>query len=255
MSIGTRIPNTQFGDVLRLVNNRPVFTADYYAVDGVSGKVASFIDWNDATHTLAQASSGSQVAIPAVHADFNGKLCATFTGAEQYTSNRAAPSWAFRHQGISSEEFCVITPTGVSGIGGLHDTSATATTFGTYTFVGFATSTWRAAVLNAAGSVALSDVGAVAIGTPTYLGLAAYGAGGLADSKFTKFVKSVSTAMTTAAAPSALTSNLPLTLGSRVATTQRFIGRWRASLFSYCLGPDERTAMYSWIQQDTAITP
>lgn len=100
-----------FHQILVLAATRPVFTADYYAVDGVTGKVASFIDWNDATHLLAQSSSLLQVALPAAHADYAGKLCATFTGAERYVSNRAGASWNYLSNGTSMSVHAVCTPT------------------------------------------------------------------------------------------------------------------------------------------------
>lgn len=101
---------TLFQIVLALAAGRPVFTADYYAVDGVSGKVASFIDWNDATHTLAQATSASQVALPAAHADFANRLCATFSGAQYYVSNRAATTWSAGHNGTGETYWMTCTP-------------------------------------------------------------------------------------------------------------------------------------------------
>lgn len=101
----------QFNYLLALAQGRPVFTADYYAVDGVSGKVASFIDWNDFSHLLVQATSGNQVAIPAVHADFAGKLCADFTGAQRYVSNRPTASWLYLSDGSSMSVLTVCTPT------------------------------------------------------------------------------------------------------------------------------------------------
>jgi hypothetical protein len=88
-----------------------VFTADYYAIDGVSGKVASFIDWSDPTHTLAQATSANQVALPAAHADYPGRLCATFTGVERYASNRAGATWNYLSNGMSMSVHAVCTPT------------------------------------------------------------------------------------------------------------------------------------------------
>lgn len=95
--LGADFTSSLFASVLALTAGRPVFTADYYAVDGVTGKVASFIDWNDPTHTLAQATSANQVALPAAHADFAGQLCATFDGgtsARIYQSNRPAAYWS-----------------------------------------------------------------------------------------------------------------------------------------------------------------
>ncbi len=89
-SLRLALGNTQtpFETVKELAATRPVFTADYYVLDPLSGKVYAFVDHNDPTHWLVQADSNKQVAAPLPHADFGGRLCVTFTGAEYYVSNR-----------------------------------------------------------------------------------------------------------------------------------------------------------------------
>ena len=94
---GTR---SLFEAILRNAAGKPVFTADYYAVDGVTGKVAAFIDWNDSSHTLAQSTSALQVNLPTVDSRFAGALTITATQANtRYVSSRAASSWRFLHDG------------------------------------------------------------------------------------------------------------------------------------------------------------
>lgn len=100
-----------FAAALVLSATRPVFRADYYVIDGISGKVASFVDYNDATHLLVQVDSSRQVVVPAAHADYAGLLCATFTGVENYQSNRTALSWAFWHGASACFSACLYTPT------------------------------------------------------------------------------------------------------------------------------------------------
>ena len=101
-------------DILGLFSGQPVFTADYYAVDGVSGKVAAFIDHNNPAHLFEQAVSGEQVAVPAAHADFGGKTCATFAGGQRYTSNLAIGSWKFTHDGSGCSTYSLFTPTNLA---------------------------------------------------------------------------------------------------------------------------------------------
>jgi hypothetical protein len=108
------IPNTRFGDLLQIANKRPVFTADYYTVDGGTGRVGSFIDWNDPTHLLTQSTGPSfQVLIPAAHADFNNKLCADFPATSTfYTSNRPASYYTYLVN--DSTSYLVLTPKGTA---------------------------------------------------------------------------------------------------------------------------------------------
>lgn len=105
-----KFSRTLFGLILGLTASRPLFTADYYAIDGVTGKVASFVDWSDPTHTLSQSTSAKQVAIPAVHADYPGELCATFAAGQRYTSNRSATAHDYLQNG-PIDFATILTPT------------------------------------------------------------------------------------------------------------------------------------------------
>lgn len=87
------------------------FDADNYTVDGVSGKVASFVDYRDPTHVISQPNAAEQVAVPSTDASLNAKTSALFTSAERYLSNRAAAAWAFLHDGTGHDAFYVYVPT------------------------------------------------------------------------------------------------------------------------------------------------
>jgi hypothetical protein len=76
-----------------------LFEADYYGVDGVTGKVGTFIDRIDPTHALAQTVSARQVAVPTADATLGNALTATFS-AHWYDSSRAASAWRHQHSGI-----------------------------------------------------------------------------------------------------------------------------------------------------------
>jgi hypothetical protein len=107
--------DAMFAGLLQLAAGRPVFTADYYILDPVSGKVLAFVDWNDPTHLLIQTNSAFQVRPPQPHADFKGRLAVTFNAAEYYVSNRAASAWYYLHDG-SDVHFTILgSPTNSTG--------------------------------------------------------------------------------------------------------------------------------------------
>ena len=93
--------------------------ADYYSVDGATGKVAAFLDKVapgtgikaiTPTHALAQATSARQVALPAADALLGGALAAPFVGGQVYVSNSTVTAWKPLHQ-ASREVFYVHRPT------------------------------------------------------------------------------------------------------------------------------------------------
>ena len=98
--------------------------ADYYSVDGVSGKVAAFLDKVtagtgikaiDPTHAFSQSSSALQVALPTTDALLSGRLAAVFTGSQIYNSSAAASAWRCIQDGVGVEWFLAINRTGVTG--------------------------------------------------------------------------------------------------------------------------------------------
>jgi hypothetical protein len=239
-----------------MARGRAIFTPGKYLEDPLHpGYVLRFIDWNDPTHYLEQTDTTKQVALPTAHADFAGSLSAHFTGVEYYVSSRGAGEWTYRHNGISHEEYIILTPLMASGVGGLHDTSnpATGTDSGVYTYFSGTASNWRVAILNAAGTVAIHTGNTVTNGTPTYLGLRSSGDGTQAGSTFTKYVKSAPTAMSTSAAPMAGAPGATLTLGRRVATNQLATMRWAGSFFFPALSAVERAQFQAYVTQSTGI--
>lgn len=103
------ISSLGINSIVALAAGRPVFTADRYTVDGVSGKVAAFVDWSDPTHLLSQSTSGNQVAIPAPDAGANGQLSMTHISASltNYASNRAPASWVFLQNTTTEFYACI----------------------------------------------------------------------------------------------------------------------------------------------------
>lgn len=97
-----------WGRVLSVFAGGSVFTASRYTVDGVSGKVASYTDWLDGAHTIAQATAANQHAVPAADATLGGNLVATIPNTTAiYTSSRAASAWRYVHDGTGVSEFHV----------------------------------------------------------------------------------------------------------------------------------------------------
>jgi len=79
--------------------------SSYYAVDGVSGKVQSFVDYIDSAHLLTQATSARQIAVPTADATMAGALTGTFlpAGPTYYVSTRAPGLWKFCHDANDME--------------------------------------------------------------------------------------------------------------------------------------------------------
>jgi hypothetical protein len=108
-----------FPQIKLLAAGRPIFNADLYVIDGGSGKVRAIVDYWDLQHWLDQSDTTKQCALPAAHADFQGKLCLTFVSASatRYQSNRSAASWGpYTRDGTPGAEICAaLTPTDASG--------------------------------------------------------------------------------------------------------------------------------------------
>lgn len=245
---------TQFQRVLILAAGRPVFTADFYAVDGVTTKVASFIDWNDPTHTLAQALSGNQVAVPATHADFGGKLCATFAGGQYYTSTRAASYWSYANN-TPMDFFATHSPTSVAGFSIIWETGLADGTDAQNLALNTTTVT---AILQRAsgGNQSITRASGAAVGVPVLCEVRAdettNPARGL---KVTGFAETTAVSITGAQG----TPSATLTLGGRGGGSQFYLGRWRHLLAlggtagQGGISSADRTTVQQYILQDSGL--
>lgn len=241
-----------FSLVLALAASRPVFTADYYAIDGVSGKVASFIDWNDPTHTLAQATSANQVALPAPSASFNGRYVVTFATTMFYTSNRAASTWTFLHDGTGMDEFAVFRATAMSPGASMIAGTQTGSTNYQSLYLTTTGATASMNINNAAGSaIGVGDQAIPALGTSTWLRatvLAGAGNTKLYDKGTQRFSGTVSS-------PSGGAPPTSLVLGKLPGGAAAYLGDLRSLLFAPALSASAAAVVASWIQQDTGIAP
>lgn len=96
--------------------------SETYAIDGVSGNVASWTDKVaagtgiraiDASHAYSQATSARQVAVPSASALFAGKVAASCTNA-YYESTAPASAWQCSNDGTGFTEYYVLAPSTVA---------------------------------------------------------------------------------------------------------------------------------------------
>lgn len=259
-----RQPQTLQSAVLRLTGGRPFFIADRYTVDGGTGNVGSFVDLNDSTHTLAQAVGAAQVAVPAAHADFGGRLCGTFAGASYYVSSRAASTWNYLHNGTGMEVVCVFTPTGVGAVvtnviwgtvnGGSVATQSGAG-FSWYPNTGNALHGWFIANGTATQPIfQITGANQFAVNTPTYSDISYIEAG--APNEFIGRCKSTAlSSLNTASAPSAVDPQHTLYLGGNSAGAELGNFRWRMLAFFPQLTADQRALVQQYIRADSGIAP
>lgn len=241
-----------FASVLALAATRPVFTADYYFVDGVTGKVASFIDWNDATHLLAQSTSANQVAIPAAHADFGGRLCATGTGVEFYDSNRAASAWAL-HDGSGWSVHAVATLTS-AGSRRLFATTSGGAFLGAdlYYSVGPGAG-WFCG--NASATVISQTASPITLSAPHQISGQYLEGGALPNEssfKITGFAEVNGNSVAVPSASAAATMRLFANPGAAAGTVP-FVGRWWGGVFGPAFDATTRAKMRTNLQVLTGV--
>jgi hypothetical protein len=247
MSIPGRYPATLFGAVLQLGGRRPVFTAALYAIDGVSGKVASFLDWNDFTHLLVQASAPLQVAIPATHADFAGNLCAMFTGTEYYLSNRPTVYWAYSADGTGFEVIACARPTSLLSTGAIFGTLATVNTQGFFLYR--STNTPRALV-SKAGTLVVNifniSAATLTVNTPYVFGFAHQAAAPVNGRG--QLGSNTPVSISYLAPPVAGATAYPLSLGAGGDGLQGWVGQWAFGAFNAQVDPTWRDLVATYLR-------
>jgi hypothetical protein len=246
------IPLPPINEVIAIAAGKPVFTADYYAVDGVTLKVAGWIDFSDVTHLLAQSTSAAQVAIPAAHADYAGARCATFTGAETYVSNRPPLAFEFVHDGSGLSLFDCFTATTAAGVHSLVCTTSSAGVRGIACYS--VTADLRSSVEKTGASVYPdSSVGAIAANVPTYRELSH---GTARSPQFDLRAKGTTiTSGAYASVPEAGAPGHTLRIGSNSGFTLPYIGRWRDLIVTAGVTPAQRTTIQNYYLATTGITP
>jgi hypothetical protein len=249
-----RSARSPFQSVLALAAGRPVFTADLYVVDGVSGKVRSIVDWNDATHVLDQSVGANQVAVPAPHADFGGARCFTFTGVERYQSNRVSTAWAYLHSGAGSTLVHTHTPLGVTGslVQAATTDGTTGTVRGVLYYSSAASGRWLAG--NGAATLLNPTTAVIAINVPTYLGYAYVEGAGTPEWTYRQKGALVASG-DSLAPPDPGAPQGTFTWGASIAGTFGAPMRARSLWVGPILTAGQLATLQQWIQQDTGIAP
>jgi hypothetical protein len=239
-----------FSLVLALSATRPVFTADLYVIDGGSGKMRAAADHNDVAHWLDQSNTTLQCALPAGHADFGGKLCLTFAGAEWYQSNQIA-KWPFLSDGTGCEISFAFTNTTVAAGNRIYLTTRT---------------TGRGFTISQGGANANSN-GAVAAGT-AFLALNGFRSGmvvavpyvfqyrhGTAETPdaTAKVTGAVAATANYSASPEAGNPEYGMVFGALSNGTLLIQGRLRSFHSAPVLSAAGRATRDAWYLQDTGI--
>lgn len=244
-----------FEQVLALSAGRPVFTADKYTVDGISGRVRSWIDWNDPTHVLDQSIAAQQVPVPAAHADFAGALCATYTGGQAYQSNRAVAAWTFTADGVSNEQWDVFEPVGQASPGAVCATAFTGGQAGSLTTFepGGLTHLLGSGPSGSAGLLILANPGASANDVPIYTSSRHQAA---AAPQYELRRRGTLGASGPFGAPALnFPPQFPLIVGAsgNPALSRPANMRWAATLFTPALTPAQRLIVETWIYETYGI--
>lgn len=246
--------------VRALSRGLPQFFASRYTVDGVSGKTASFIDANDPTHSLLQSVALGQVAIPAAHADFAGKLCATTTGVETYQSNRSTAFWDRVARGADVETFRVFTPLAGAGTRVLDITTGTGTSPGHQFYWDPAANVTASLNRSGGGSqdvMTPQTIGATGVDVPTYASLRFRNPGDA--NQFECRRKSALSASGAYANPPSIlgVSGLPLTLFANAYPVAALgaVCRWSWWGMFPALSSSQRAIVQLWIQSEFGIAP
>lgn len=242
---------TLFQKVLTLSQGRPVFTADRYVPDPVNTtKVAAFIDWNDASHRLAQATPAQQVALPLPHPDFAGARCATFS-AHVYQSTRSPAQWAFFHDGQSVECWLVFTPTANTAETFLGTTDVFTTPGALVHYNGANVALYLA---SGVASINGASIGVIGVGVPSYLDIRMQ-ISASPDWETRRKGTSIG-AGDYIAPPAAGAAKFPLILGaSTPALSLPAAMRWAALAFTPALAAADRATVREWIAHDYGIAP
>lgn len=243
----TVAPRVSFSTILALASGKFAFTADRYTP--AASNAGDFVDWLDGSHKIVQATGGSQVAAPTTHSDFAGNLCATFTGAQYYVSNRAASAFKFMHDGTGCEVLLVYTLTNGATTARMVSTQTT-TTVGMRLHTSGANG--RAYVHN--GTIGIIDqTAAIAAGTPTYL-MHSY-----SESQSPKSVLRLKSSTAASGAPSGAPSvsdpTSTLALGGSAAGIELAQMRWAALIAFSPLDASSRNIVQRWVRQTYSIQP
>jgi hypothetical protein len=237
-----------------------VFTSDYYALDGGTGKVSDFVDYIDNTHTLHQGTSAQQAAVPATDANLRGAKSTTFAN-QWYDSTRAASLWKYLHDGTGMTIINVFVPNTASN--GFYSVCGTVSGLNIDTGVGLYHRWLHGATRTVYLYVSRASATRTVSAQVASLATLGQNVGSVTDCSYQEAtspeynvrIANVSVVSgSSAAAPSAANPDATLRLGADVLGGQPAAMRWRATLLApKTLSAAERAAVYAWILADTGI--
>ena len=207
------------------------FGAEWYTVDGVSGKVASWTERSlhpsgilsiDASHKMEQATSAQQCAIPTADSLFNGRVSAAFAD-QRYTSHASASAWRCLHDGTGCAVYNVLSYSNLTGAKYVLATTSGGTAVGFNT--GTSGAALAAAVLNVGAVIGAPSGGTLTTSTAYYT---RYRYEENVSPEIDIFAKttSMNTIPSTSGAPSTGDPTATLMLGNRQAVNAPFVGNW-----------------------------
>lgn len=243
-----------FGQVMRLSQGLPQFFADQF--EG-SSTVTHFFDFHDRAKKIVGGTS--KVALPAAHADFAGKLCATTTGAEAYQSNTPNASWYRASDGSNVETFRVFTPLAGAGTRVLDATAFVGNVPG-HQFYWDPASNMTASLNRSGGgsqdSMTPQAIGATGVGTPTYVSIR-FSNPGDANQFECRRKGALVASGAYANPPSAGQSAQPLTLFSNgfPGASLGAVCRWVWWGAFPALTAQQRAVVQAWILEEYGIAP
>lgn len=251
------MPGSGLAAVMRLSQGLPQFLASRYIADGAN--LGSLVDLNDAGHLITRPTGSNQSAVPAAHADFNGRLCVTTTGSEAYQSNRSVAFWGRISSGADVETVRVWTPLAGAGTRVLDATSFTGNATG-HQFYWDPASNVTASLNRSGGgsqdSMTPQSFGATGVGTPTYAWIRFKNPGDTNQFECRR-KGSLATSGAYTNPPTVGSATAPLTLFSNgfPAPSLGAVCRWAYFGMFPALTAAQRTVVNAWIQAEFGIAP
>ena len=159
----------------RILRSRPYtfVEADYYAVDGVSGKVAAFLDKVlagtgvkavTANHAYSQLTSALQCAVPTANPSFRNRKTAPFNTAPYYDSNAPPAAWGYLGNGAGATTYVVVSMASVGIVSCFAATTQTAVGNGVVLYQNGTGTDFR--IYNAGANVLNTTVANAVVSTP-----------------------------------------------------------------------------------------
>lgn len=240
----------QFAALFRA--NDSWFDADLVAVDGSTGKLQSWIDYNDNTHLLTQGAVGNQCVLPSADASLGGAKSAAFVqaSANYYDGNRAISAYDYLSDGSGATTYLVLVPGAF--VAADYTMATTGNTTQGFDCYRSGSGIYQSRLQGGTNSQAVSITGVVA-STATYLELVMKT--GSAAGEMRGRLKNGTPS--THAMTSATGAQVVLRVGARPVTAALACNMRMRALYSFHreLSATEIALVQAFIQADTGIVP